>query len=81
MEAIDGTSPVTGKSSVERMMTKTEQAPPAKTFLTKDEAAEHIRCSVRTLDRMKNIPRIKRGGRILYSRASLDAAMLALETK
>lgn len=62
------------------MMTKTETAPAAKTYLTKDEAAEHIRCSVRTLDRMK-LPRIKRGGRILYSRASLDAAMLALESK
>lgn len=61
-------------------MTKTQQAAPARTYLTKDEAADHIRCSVRTLDRMK-IPRIKRGGRILYSRASLDAAMLALESK
>jgi len=50
-------------------------------YLTKVEAAKHIRCSVRTLDRMKEIPRIKRGGRILYSRASLDAAMLALESK
>lgn len=60
-------------------------APPAATpsqqYLTKVEAAQHIRCSVRTLDRMKNIPRIRRGGRVLYSRASLDAAMLALETE
>ena len=55
-------------------------APPPQQYLTKAEAAEHIRCSVRTIDRMK-LPRIKRGGRILFSRASLDAAMLALESE
>jgi hypothetical protein len=55
-------------------------ATPPQQYLTKDEAAKHIRCSVRTLDRMK-LPRIRRGGRILFSRASLDAAMLALETE
>lgn len=55
-------------------------AVPPQQYLTKSEAAQHIRCSVRTIDRMK-LPRIKRGGRILFSRASLDAAMLALESK
>jgi len=59
----------------------TAAATPPQQYLTKDEAAQHIRCSVRTLDRMKEIPRIRRGGRVLYSRASLDAAMLALESK
>ena len=54
-------------------------ATPPQHYLTKDEAAQHIRCSVRTLDRLKDIPRIRRGGRVLFSRASLDAAMLAKE--
>lgn len=49
-------------------------------YKTKDEAARYIRCSVRTLDRM-NLPRIKRGGRILFHIKSLDAAMMALESK
>lgn len=49
-------------------------------YRTKDEAARYIRCSVRTLDRL-DIPRIKRGGRVLFHIKSLDAAMMALESE
>jgi hypothetical protein len=59
------------------------QSPPpavASPYKTKPEAAEYIRCSVRTLDRL-DLPRIKRGGRVLFHIKSLDAAMLALESK
>jgi hypothetical protein len=59
---------------------KQQPAPDQPQYLTKVEAADYIRCSVRSLDRMKQIPKIRRGGRILYRRASLDAAMLALES-
>lgn len=62
------------------MSPQSQSAAVASPYKTKPEAAEYIRCSVRTLDRM-DLPRIKRGGRVLYHIKSLDAAMLALESK
>lgn len=52
-------------------------------YLTKREAAEYLRRSIRSLDRL-NLPHIKSartGGKVLYRRDALDAAMRALETK
>ena len=63
-----------------RMSAQSQTAPAVSPYKTKSEAADYIRCSVRTLDRL-DLPRIKRGGRILFHIKSLDAAMLALETK
>lgn len=46
-------------------------------WMTKVEAAKYRRCSVRTLDRAKDIPRHKVDGIVLYHRDELDAAILA----
>lgn len=40
-------------------------------FLKKPEAAEYLRISVRTLDRL-DIPRVKIRGTVLYRRKALD---------
>ena len=47
-------------------------------WMTKRQAAKYTHRSERSLDRDKAIPRHKIGGRILFHRAEVDAAILAL---
>ncbi|MCR9093362.1 MAG: helix-turn-helix domain-containing protein [bacterium] len=44
-----------------------------RTYLTRVQAADYLCMTTRTLDRHKEIPRIKLGGRVLFHRESLDA--------
>ena len=53
---------------------------PKRPYLTTEEAAEYLRCSVATLRRRvarREIPYFKPGARNLFDRADLDAYMAA----
>lgn len=51
---------------------------PASPYLTKRETAAYLRRSERSIDRLP-LKRIKLGGRVLFDRASVDAALKAIE--
>lgn len=51
---------------------------PASPYMTKRETAAYLRRSERSVDRLP-LKRIKLGGKVLFDRASVDAAMKAIE--
>lgn len=53
---------------------------PAKTVLTRLEAAEYLRIGKSTLDRL-NIPKIKIRRRVLFQRETIDKWLLAQQAK